>query len=321
MPSDIDVEETEAIQKSGRELFQQIAKFVSPPDLDKRDIFLVHTLDLKCLISAKNWFINYMLSNGITAEGLTVISDREVDVQFTLLEKTGTFLVRGKVLISGPKVIFVEYKLTAEHQESHRDLQVMVVKSFKLLAPDTSPPVHMKTFSFVDIAKFDYPKAWILYTPNITTVDRMEASIINLKGSQLLGMQNFDDENLQLDGRVDITVVARGPDVTIAGELDLLRQALKKKKLKFGDLIERVDGFERNPQVLSINVEVYNLVSTERKTVGYEYWVALLQTPGRHYLFRLLSLGRKDDFYVWAQNVETFKMAIRTLAPVHDDSD
>lgn len=321
MASDTDVGESDVVQKSGKELFQQVAKYVSPPDIDKRDMFLIHTLDLRGLISAKNWFINYMLTNGLSAEGMTVVSDREVDVQFTLLEKTGAFSVRGKVLISGPKVIFVEYKLAAEHQESHRDLQILGLKSFKLLAPDTSPAVHMETFSFIDIAKFDYPKAWILYTPNITTVDRMEASIINLKGNELVGRQDFDTDNLQLDGRVDVTVVARGPDVTIAGELDILREALKKKKLKFGDLIERVDDFEKNPQVLSANIEVYNLVSTERKLVGYEYWVALLQTPGRHYIFRLLTLGRKDNFYIWAQNVETFKMAIRTLAPVHDNAD
>lgn len=321
MDSDIDVEESEAVQKSGKELFQQVAKYVSPPDLDKRDMFLIHTLDLKGLISAKNWFINYMLTNGLSAEGMTVISDREIEVQYTLLEETGAFSVRGKVFISGPKVVFAEYKLAAEHQESHHDLQVLGLKSFKLLAPDTSPAVHMETFSFIDIAKFDYPKAWILYTPNITTVDRMEASIINLKGSELIGTRNFDEDSLQLDGRVDVTVVARGPNVTIAGELDILRAALKKKKLKFGDLIESIDDFDRNDQVLSANMEVYNLVSTERKVVGYEYWVALLQTPGRHYIFRLLTLGRKDNFYVWAQNVETFKMAIRTLAPVHDDAD
>jgi hypothetical protein len=321
MPSDTDVEESDVVQRSGKELFQQVAKYVSPPDIDKRDMFVIHTLDLRGLISAKNWFINYMLTNGLSAEGITVISDREVNVQFTLLEKTGAFSVRGKVLISGPKVVFVEYKLAAEHQDSHRDFQILALKSFKLLAPDTSPAIRMETFSFVDIAKFDYPKAWILYTPNITTVDRMEASIINLKGNELVGEHNFDIDNLQLDGRVDVTVVARGPDVTIAGEFDILRNSLKKRKLKFGDLIERVDDFEKNPQVLSANVEAYNLLSEEKRMVGYEYWVALLQTPGRHYIFRLLTLGRKDNFYIWAQNVATFKMAIRTLAPVHDDSD
>lgn len=319
LASDSDVSGLEGLQ-AGKELFQQVGKYVSPPDLDKRDMLLVWTLDLKGLMSAKNWFINYMLTNGLSPEGLTVVSDREIEAQYTLLERTGAFSVRVKVLISGPKVIFAEYKLAAEHLDSYKDMQTFGIKSFNLVSPDLSPAVHMETFNFIDIAKFDYPKSWILYTPNITTVDRMEASIINLKGHELIQEKNFESDDLQLDGRVDITMVARHPDVTIAGELNSLRDTLKRKKLRLGDLIERVQTFDRNKQVLSADMEVYYLDGLERKKkIGYEYWIAILQTPGRYYFFRLLTLNRKDNFYVWAQNVETFKMAIRTLAPVHDD--
>lgn len=305
----------------GKELFQQAAKYVSPPDLDKRDVFQVRTLDLDGLISARHWFISYLQNNGLSAEGITVVSDREVDFQYTTLEKTGSFSIRGKVLLSGAKIVFVEYKVPAERAEAQRDLQIWGVTSFRLLEPDLSPAVPLETFNFIDIAKFSYPRSWILYTPSVTTIERMEASVIKLKGNELIGKIERDPDDLRLDGRVDVTVLSKGQEFSLAGEIDLLRKSLEKKKLTFGDLLEKFNDFERSKLLLSADVEVYNLASTERKTVGYEYWVAIVQSPGRYYIFRLLTLGRKDNFYVWAQNVATFRMAIKTLAPVRDAVD
>ena len=300
------------------ELFSDISNYVSPARGDIRSRFRVRSLELKHLVSAENWFLNYTLSIGTTVDGIKVKSDRSLEAQYTILANGQTYTVRASAQISGSRIIVAEYLVPFEYAVDERDQQIWTMISFNLTSPDEKPIEDTGAYSFVDIVKFDYPQSWILYSPPITTIDRMEASILNLKSVSKDQIQKLDLDKAKLDGRVDVRVVSKVMGTSEADEIANLKKELKEKGLSIGKLITPLEGVKLHPGVVTSKIDAYEIESEDGKLIKYEIWVGMLETKGRYYLITLITVGRQERFYVWAQNIETFKHVLRTLAPVND---
>lgn len=315
LPSD----DQEGVQVS-RDLFRLAAQYVSPPHLDTRSQFRVRVLELKGMVSAENWFMGYALASGTMIEGMATISDRRIEAQYTILDKGIAYAVRGVAEISGSRLVMAEYLVPFEYLEQERDDQVWAMTVFKMKAPNMGPMEPVETFAFVDIAKFSYPKGWVFHAPHITTIDRMEAFVINLKGDEVKKGKDIDPESLQMDGRIDVSLVSRLLNTTPAQEVGFLKEHLDSKGLVIGDMIESVKVDRLNKAIISANIDAYKISSRDHNLVGYEFWVAILESKGRYYIVRLLSIGRNENFPVWAHNIEAFKYVLRTLSPANDSN-
>ena len=62
-----------------------------------------------------------------------------------------------------------------------KDEQIKGDAGFSFDQPNKRTPVSLKSYAFVDIAKFEYPQSWILYSRVLQRSERMEASKINIK--------------------------------------------------------------------------------------------------------------------------------------------
>jgi hypothetical protein len=308
---------TESISLNA-ELFSDISNFVSPARGDIRSRFRVRSLELKHLVSAENWFLNYTLSIGTTVDGIKIKSDRSLEAQYTVLDGGQTYIVRASAQITGSRIVVAEYLVPFEYALEERDQQIWIITSFLLTSPNTTPIEETDTYSFVDIVKFDYPQSWILYSPPISTIDRMEASILNLKSITKDQIQKMDLDKAKLDGRVDVKVISKAMGTSEADEVTELKRELKTKNLDIGNLIGPVKGVELHPGIISSKIDAYHIESGDGKLIRYEIWVGLLETKGRYYVISLITVGREEKFYVWAQNIETFKYVLKTLSPVND---
>lgn len=303
------------------DIFTDISTYVSPARGDTRSIFRVRILKLNRMVSAENWFLNYVLTTGSTIDGILVKDDRHIEAEYTLLDKGTSFYARASFQVSGAKIVIAEYLVPSDYIEQERDQQIWTVTSFRLTSPDQTPIEPSETFTFVDIVKFKYPQSWLLYAPPITTIDRMEASLINVKGVDKDTAKTMDMDKLKLDGRIDVRVISKVLGTTQAQEIGYLKDALKRKNLEIGDLIETVKDLSLHKGVLKSNIDAYKAISSDRKLINYEIWAAMLETEGRYYIITLLTVGREDAFYTWAQNIETFEFVLETLAPVNDADD
>lgn len=301
------------------EIFTDISTFISPARGDTRSQFRVRTLKLNHMVSAENWFLNYVLSIGSTIDGILIKNDRRLEAEYTVLDGGTSYKVRASAQVSGSKIVVGEYMVPSDYAEQEHDQQIWTITSFYLTKPDTTPIEPSETYTFVDIVKFDYPQTWLLYSPAITTIDRMEASLINLKGIDREAAKKMDMDQLRLDGRVDVRVVSKTLGTTEQQEIEFLKDSLKQKNLEIGDLIEPVKGMKLNEGILKSKIDVYKVKSLDPKLARYELWAAMLETEGRFYAITLLTMGREEDFYTWAQNIETFKFVLRTLSPVNDE--
>jgi hypothetical protein len=124
--------------------------------------------------------------------------------------------------------------------------------------------------------------------------------------------------------RIDVSLISKGQGLTLTDEINLLKEALKNRNYKLGKYIETVAVDGINPLITSTRVDVYEVEGISKKLVGYEYWVGVLQSKSRYYLVRLTTVSRAENFKVWAENAETYKVLLRSLGPASiatDDED
>lgn len=302
-------------ETEGADLFRQLAYYTSPPRMEQRSIFRVRTIDLLSLISVDDWFIGYMLQMGFSVEGMTVKSKREVHAQYTLFEDGEPYSTRAVVTVSGSKIVLAEYMVHQDVYLKEKDDQIWAMTGFGLDSPNQELPIVMKTFSFVDIAKFDYPSNWSVHSTGIINVNRMDAAIVNSITKRITAPTGGVKYEQQMAGRIDVSVVSRDLGLTLNDEVKILNEGLRQRHYKLGKFIETKTDFEVNPLISNVRVDVYQLESEVEKLAGYEYWVAVLQTQKRYYLVRLITLSRGENFQTWAQSAETYRVVLQSLGP------
>jgi hypothetical protein len=303
---------------AGTGILRQVSGYTSPPRIERRSLFRVSIIDLDSLITVDDWFISYMLEMGFSIEGMKIKSPRLVDAQYTVFEDGEPYVVRAVVTISGSRIVLAEYLVHDEVYQAEKDQQIWAMAGFALEDPLKTVPIAMKTFNFVDIAKFDYPANWAIQSPEVTDITRMEASVLN-GGSVKQG--EVVSNNNELLGRIDVSLVSKDQGLTLGDEINLLKEGLKKRNYKLGKYLENVEEKGINPLISSSRIDVYEVEGVSKKLAGYEYWVGVLESKSRYYLVRLTTVSRAENFKVWAQNVETYKVLLRSLGPASVSSD
>lgn len=306
----------------GADIFRQVALYISPPRLERRSVFRIRTIDLHDLITPDNWFWGYVMHMGFAVEGMTIESPRSVKAQYTLFEDGEPFVTRAAIMMSGSRIVMAEYLVHQDAYEAERGEQVWAMTGFDLENPSTKMLVKMKTFTFADISKFDYPENWVPYSPGITNINRMDASVIRVVNSQTHTDNGTELAKEQMIGRIDVSVVSKDLKTKLSEEISWLNQGLEEKSYKLGDYIGNVSDIKLDPLIKDSRLDVYVLDSTKEKLVGYEYWVAVLHTQSRYYFVRLITVSREENFVTWAQNAETFKYLLASISPASTgDSD
>lgn len=311
--------EGEAQTELNTKLLGDLAKYVSPPNPDIRSTFRIRATQMTYDMSTENWMLNYILSNGYALEGLTVVSDKRVEAQYVVLHNASANVVRAVAELSGPRIVLAEYSVPSEiMNQEERNKQIWSMVTFRLSNPDPAPVEKLETFSFLDISKFNFPKSWILNAPTIQSVERIEAAIINLRGRGDATLLE-SGEKPKLDGRIDVSLVAKTLDSPIPLEIKKIRKDIELKNLFLGPVLETKKDWKVDPNVLNSWIEVYPVNGKEGKSAGYEMWVAIVELPEQHYYVRLLTLSREDDFFIWARNIKAFETVVETLRPHIED--
>lgn len=297
--------------QTGVGILRLVSQYTSPPRIEHRSIFRVSVIDMDSLITVDDWFISYMLQMGFSVEGINIKSPRLTQAQYTVFEDDEPYIVRATITTTGAKMVLAEYLVHQEIYEQEKSEQVWAMTGFELLNTDLDIKIPMKTFNFVDIAKFDYPANWLIQSPEITDITRMEATTINTKNLRS-GVYTAGDELL---GRIDVSIITKDQGLTLTDEINLLKETLKARNYKLGKFVETVQENGLNPLIASSRIDVYEVEGVSKRLAGYEYWVGILQSKSRYYMIRLTTVSRGENFQSWAENVETYKVLLRSLGP------
>lgn len=281
-----------------------ISKYVSRPKNLQRSTITIEAQTMTYEISAKNWFINFIINNGFSLSGLTEKGPRELEAMYVALVSDTTYVVRTRVLVNGSRMIVVRYYLPQENYEEEKMMQAQVMNSFHLTNLSNERIENQETYGFLDQSYFNYPKSWKLKEKSILSIERMSA---------LLTQETVEEKTSVLEGHIRINVISRLLNTTLANEVVNFRKDLKIPKYSVGDLIENVD-YEYDPSIKIGKSQIYTLVPDDKINMqAYEFLVTAMQGDDYYYIISMITPSRRQDFYTWAKNMEAVRIVNESM--------
>lgn len=297
--------ETSGIKLSRRILGRVIKYYSVPSSLIPPSRFEIQALNLDRQITAKNWFLGYALTNGYTLQGMKVIDNDRIEAQYVLIDNAVSYVVRTIAIINGPRMVLISYFVPENQWPKERAMQEYVLKSFEFFNKEQSNLEVTRTFAFLDLLRFDYPASWRLVSPNLASIETMDAKLIKAK------------DNQSLIGEISLRIISTELETSLPQEINYLKANIHSMGLDVGDLIETINTFKYKPQVNFARVEVYKAVANDSNANlrEHEYWLAIMAEDRYYYIVTMITPSRATDFYNWAQNIESFQMVVETLRP------
>lgn len=313
----------ESEEKTGvaGKLLGDLARYASPPSPDVYSVFRVRAVQLDYMMSLENWMYNYILSSGYTITGIRTSSPSRIEAEYIIQIKGAAHTVRAVAEISGNNIVLAELTVPNQNWETERNQTIWIMAGFHLTTPSKAVVEKLEKFSFLDISKFNFPKSWILNAPSVRSIERIDTAVINMRGRGDMTIIQGGQDSIVLDGKIDISMVAKSLGTTMTEEVSAVKTELAQKNIHFGPLIQSLSDWTFNPIVVKSWVDVYQSQNKDGKANGYEIWVAILETSEHYYFIRLVTPGRDDNFYIWARNTKAFQIVAETLGPDVDETD
>lgn len=282
-----------------------LARYIGPAKNLTRSYISVEALQLSSEIGVKNWFVNFVLRNGFSLDGLSEHSDMEVEALYVQVINDQTYAVRTRVMINGARLIMVRYYLPQDNFVEERSQMAQVIGSFKLLSPSTKRIEGQKTYAFLDQSYFDYPDTWGLRGKPIYSIERMNATIYQ--------QQVLPSQETVLEGQIKVDVVSKLLKTTLAQEVKAFREGVNIRGYKVGKLIEPVK-YTYDPSIKAANAQVYELVPQDPLTMkSYEFLVTIMEGADFYYITSMITPARDQEFLTWARNMETAKIVNQSM--------
>ena len=285
-------------------IFSMIARYASDSKNLGRSSIRIEAQKLGYEIKAVHWFVNEILSNGLSLTALNVISDKEVQGLYVEVIKDVSYIIRAHMFINGDKIIMMRYYLPQDNYEQEKNIQARVVESFKLVNPSNDKIEKQEIFGFLDQSYFNYPTSWRLKEKPILTIERMSVTMFQ---------ETMQREDLVLEGYIKVNAISRLLNTTLAQEVKIFKEGFKVPDYTVGNLIETIE-FKKDPSIKILQTQVYELVPNDRiNKRQYELLISLLQGDEYHYIVSMISPSRDFDFYGWAKNREVARIVVESL--------
>jgi hypothetical protein len=280
-----------------------VGRYVGSPVNLVRSYITIEAQTLAYEISAQNWFVNFILSNGFSLTALTEKNSSEVEALYVQVLGDQTFVVRTRVVLNGPNLMVIRYYLPQENYETEYTQQEQVMRSFRLLLPVNEKIERQAQYGFLDQSYFNYPESWALKEKNILSVERMSAVLFQAKQEN-----EGKKRRIILEGHIKINVISRLLKTTMQQEIETFRANLKIPNYTIGKLIEQIK-YDYDPTIKSGKAQVYTLAPSDPVNMQeYEFLVTIMEGEDYYYITSMITPSRQEDFYTWAQNMEAAKI-------------
>lgn len=302
--------------KLSNEVLSIVARYNGPAKNFARSHIVIEAQILKYEMSAQNWFINFVLKNGLTLNAIDVRSSKELEALYVQVDKDNTYVVRTRLIINGSRLVMTRYYLPQENHEEEKIEQALVTRSLKMTKPSAENIEEQRVYGFLDQSYFNYPSSWTLQAKDIFSIERM---------SVLLYHAYKEEKVSVLEGHIRINVISKLLGTTMDQEVQTFRNSIKIEGYTLGAVIESL-RYEYNSEMRNGKAQTYQLVAADpvnRKS--YEFLASVMESNDYYYITSMITPSRDEDFPTWAQNIEAFRIINESMrrfdAPKIDPND
>lgn len=277
-----------------------VSRYVSPAKNYMRSIFTVEAVELIHEIDARNWFIHYILKSGLALEQVGLEKDGEVEALYIEVQGDTTYAVRVRAVLNGPRMVLARYYLPVELYKKEAIQQAQVLSSFELINRQDVNIEQTKIHGFISQSYFDYPVSWQIIAPIVRSVERMEAQLLHR------------DKNGKLSGQINVFLVSKSLNTSRSEELSYYKDLFNIEGYDVHKLIEKIETDYHENMNFGVT-QAYSMKSSSSQLVDYELWVSVLENEDYYYIISLFTPSRKDDFYTWARNSQSYKLLLSNI--------
>ncbi len=294
-------------------LFLDLSVFYGKPTPQGRSRLEVQAINMEGILTAEQWYLNYILESGFTTEGFVVHDENSVESLMVTMEQDTSYYLRSRVMLNGNKIIMVRYFVPVVFIQDEAPMQAQVLQSFSLSNLVERQPIEMEMYRFLDIAELRHPKGWQVFAKPIKNVDRLSATVVKVKEvANSYGVVSSS----ATEAKLDVGLVAASPKSTLVQEVDNYKKKVELNGVLVGDKLENDFEFEYDEAVDFGLTEVYEGIDSGNNLSEHEFWFTII-VAGNYYTFlMLLTPSRNERFGVWAENTQNYKEIIRQFKPM-----
>ena len=286
-----------------------VASYISPPENLARSEISLEVQELGYEISARNWFLEFILSHGLSLMGLTETDSRHIEAVYVRVINDETKIVRAKVIINGSHILVFRYALPIENFNASKVLQANVLDSITLENPVQRDIEARDTHSFLDQVYLSYPQSWTLKAPRTYSLEKIQALLYN----------DLENDGVY-EGQMRVRVVSRILETKLSEELAKFREGLNIPGYTAGDVIEKLP-IGKPPHKLYADAQLYRLNATQTSYIDYELGLLVMADREFYYFVSLITPSRTEDFGSWARNIEGLRAVANGFRTVDDLED
>ncbi len=277
-----------------------VSSYISPAKNYQRSFFTVEAVELTHEISARSWFIHYILKSGLSLEQVGLEDGEQAEAVYIEVQGDITYVVRVKSIINGPRMVLARYYVPVELYKDEKVQQAQIINSFELTNRQDVNIEPLEIHGFLDQTYFSYPASWTLNAPSVRSIDRMEAQLFHRK------------ENGTMAGQINMFLINKDLKTSRSQEIKYYKDQFNLPDYAIDSLIETVET-QHLPEVIFSKTQAYLMKATRTRLLDYELWLSVLENEKYIYIMALFTPARNDDFYTWARNTESFKLILSNI--------
>jgi hypothetical protein len=294
-------------------IFGEIARFYGPlTPMIERSRFTVEVSQLEYRVTAEQWLLQHLLSNGFTIQGLRTYSGDKVEALFVFIERDISFAVRAVAQISGQRIVLAQYLLPMEKWHEEKGMQEQVMATFALDQAKEESIEKMLRYQFLDVAQIQYPESWTLRSGALKSIDRMDVEILNIAAKP------EEERKSYLNGKITASLVSGYVAGSLDGEIRRVRRSYEDQGLVFGEEVPTTLEFQFHDLFEFAGVKAYKAGYNKNRMINYEVWIASGLAGDYYYFVSLLSPSREQDYFLWSRNTQTFKLFLSQITPLEE---
>lgn len=292
-------------------LFLDLNVFYGNPTIMGRSRLEIEALNLEGNLTVEQWYLKYILEGGYAMEGFVVHNEDKVESLMVIMEKDYSFYLRTLVTINGTKIIMVKYYVPVAFIQEQAAMQEQVLSSFKLSNAKERQLIGLEAYRFLDVAEISYPETWRVFAKTMRNVDVMNASIVNVKQDDSGNIKNSSP-----DGKVDVTVVSSSIQSNLIEYVKEYKSNIEANGMLIGEKMKEDYNFTYDESMDFAITEVYKGIDSANNMSEYEFWSSILVGGNYYYFLMLLTPSRNENFSVWAENTQNYKIILKKFKPL-----
>ncbi len=295
-------------------LFVELSAFKGKHTISGRSRLEVQAIKIDSNLTAEQWYLKYILEGGYTAEGFETHNENKVETLMVQTDGNFSYFVRSLAFLNGDYIVMARYFVPVQHIKNESVMQAQVIDSFNLTNRAKRKVADLDVYRFLDVAEVKYPQSWKVFAKPLRSVDYMDVTLMNIQ--EVKGHEIGGGSSSSSNGKIDIVVISAATRKSLIDEIKGYKKKIEAEGVLIGDRLSVYGDVGYSKDMEFHITEAYEGVDSSNNLSEYEFWFSVMVGGNYYYFLMLLTPSRNENFGVWSENIQNYKLMVNYFRPM-----